>query len=281
MVAASLIRYCLRRGRASVCVQEAVTGSNVLLRRPWQPTLCLQFSGSERRVRSAACRAADASQRWIFHSATATFRPAIDAGLCLDLFQAGHTEAEAAEGGAQAQAFVGADALRAALSGGGGSDELTLDGGGALGAWPCVGQAPNERFLFDRYMGRYCLSVNPSVCVMEGLLGTPLRLQLPNSLECLHSDGALSALQERPCNASEPRQQWTYDEAALVFRLASDAQRCIDFFASRLTYGVWACRDGQEINSQQQFRLDEPRHRFCLLSDPARCLQEATSSLLY
>ena len=163
----SLIRYCLRRGRASVCVQEAVTGSNVLLRRPWQPVLCLQFSGSERRVRSAACRAADASQRWIFHSATATFRPAIDAGLCLDLFQAGHMEAEAAEVGAQAQAFVGANALRAALSGGGGgvgalsggggSDELTLDGGGALGVWPCVGQAPNERFLFDRYMGRYCL----------------------------------------------------------------------------------------------------------------------------
>ncbi|KOO28336.1 hypothetical protein Ctob_004660 [Chrysochromulina tobinii] len=140
-------RYCLLLDHDK-CVRT-VTGEAdeaVQLRVPGEAT-CLRLDEAQTPLSRHTCDDTRLSQRWryepalaafrsrwIFHSATATFRPAIDAGLCLDLFQAGHMEAEAAEGGAQAQAFVGADALRAALSGGGGSDELTLDGGGALGA---------------------------------------------------------------------------------------------------------------------------------------------------
>ena len=160
-------------------------------------------------------------------------------------------------------------------------ERLTIDSGGALGAWPCIRGASNERFTYDRYMGRYCLAANPAVCVMEGLLGTPLRLRLPNALDCLHFDKRLVTLQEQPCNASESQQQWAYDEATLVFRHAADSTRCIDFLESRQVFGVWQCRDGQEINSQQQFRYHESVDRFCLLSAPSRCLQEATSTLLY
>ena len=46
-------------------------------------------------------------------------------------------------------------------------------------------------------------------------------------------------------------------------------------------FGAWKCRDELEVNAQQSFRYDEGRDRFCLLSDPRRCVQEATSDLLY
>ena len=279
-------KYCLRRGHASTCVQEAVRGSSILLRRPTQPALCLQHGGTGFRAVSVECRASDPSQRWIFHSPTDTFRPASDAGLCLDLFAADYAE-------------PGSEAAGGRLGGGTGAgdpargyrmqseeereehERLTMDGGGALGSWPCIARAPNELFAYDRYMGRYCVTANPAVCVLEGLLGTPLRLRLPNALACLEFHSSRATLQERPCNATEPRQQWIYDDASLLFRHAADSRRCIDFFTSRLVFGVWACRDGQEVNSQQQFRFYEAKERFCLLSDPSTCLQEATSTLLY
>lgn len=100
-------------------------------------------------------------------------------------------------------------------------------------------------------------------------------------LACLHFDGGLATLAQRPCNASDAAQQWLYDEASLVFRHASNAQRCIDFFVAHRAFGAWSCRDNQEVNTQQQFRYEEAHERFCLLSDRSKCLQEATSSLLY
>ena len=157
----------------------------------------------------------------------------------------------------------------------------TIDSGGALGSWPCVARAPNERFAYDRYMSRYCVSSRPSVCVLEALLGTPLRLRLPGGTSCLSFGGGLQALQAAECNATEPKQQWAFDAATLVFRHASNSRRCIDYFVAHGAFGVWSCRDELEVNSQQQFRYDEQRDRFCLLSDPAQCLQEATSALLY
>ena len=106
-------------------------------------------------------------------------------------------------------------------------------------------------------------------------------LREPGGTLCLHFDGGLTALQLKTCNATEPKQHWAYDAATLVFRHAADSRRCIDFFVAHGAFGVWKCRDGIEINSQQQFRYDEQRDRFCLLSDPEQCLQEATSALLY
>lgn len=138
-----------------------------------------------------------------------------------------------------------------------------------------------QRFAFDRYMGRYCVTSRPSVCVMEAILGTPLRLRLPGSFECLELDGGLQALQQRACNASEPRQQWSYDAATLVFRHVTDSRTCIDYFVAHAALGAWTCRDELEVNAQQSFRYDERRDRFCLISDSSQCVLEATSDLLY
>ena len=82
-------------------------------------------------------------------------------------------------------------------------------------------------------------------------------------------------------NASDPRQQWHYDQATLVFRHSQLASRCVDFFAAHATFGAWRCRDDMEVNPQQQFWYSEERDVFCLMSDPDQCLQEATSALLY
>ena len=130
-------------------------------------------------------------------------------------------------------------------------------------------------------MGRYCVTSRPSVCVMEAILGTPLRLRLPGSVECLHFDGGLQSLKEATCNASEPRQMWAYDAATLVFRHAKDSRVCIDYFVAHAAFGAWSCRDELEVNAQQSFRYNEERDRFCLISDASRCVQEATSDLLY
>merc|ERR1712196_718126 len=105
----------------------------------------------------------------------------------------------------------------------------------------------------------------------EAIVGTPLRLRLPGSVDCLHFDGGLQALTEAACNASEPKQQWAYDAATLVFRHARDSRVCIDFFVAHNSFGAWSCRDELEVNAQQSFRYDEVRDRFCLISDRERC----------
>ena len=156
-----------------------------------------------------------------------------------------------------------------------------LDGGGVLGSWPCRPLAPNERFAYDRFMGRYCVTSRPHVCVMEAMVGTRLRLREPGGEHCLHFDGGIQDLMRRDCNATEPGQQWAYDAATLVFRAVTNARRCIDFFVAHATWGIWTCRDELEVNSQQQFRYFEESDRFCLLADPHKCLQEATSNLIY
>ena len=91
--------------------------------------------------------------------------------------------------------------------------------------------------------------------------------------------GALQALQDRECNETEARQHWSFDTATLMFRHSGDSSRCIEFFPSHGAFGAWRCRDDLEANTRQQFRFEEDR--FCLLADPTRCLQEATSHLLY
>jgi hypothetical protein len=244
-------KYCLRRGSGSTCVMVAPSGSNLLLRLPASRSAeCLRFSGRERLVANVECDLADQPQHWVWHSGTGTFRAATDASVCLDLFH-----------------------------------HHTGERGSALGAWPCIPKAPNERFAFDRFMSRYCVTSQPSVCVMEAIPGVPLRLRHPGSVGgCLHFDGALRSLQERPCNASDPRQQWVFDGATLLFHHAGDSRRCIEFFAAHGSFGVWMCRDDLEVNLQQQFRYDEDRDLFCLHGSDrqtSRCLQEATSSLLY
>lgn len=211
---------------AATCVQEAVTGSTVLLRRPDEPARCLQSLGSGRRAASAACNASDASQGWTFHSRTSTFRLASDTGLCLDVFSADYDElgvtssagGDATGGDRLSRLHHPTEALDSDLE----HERRTIDAGGALGSWPCVSRAPNERFVYDRYMGRYCSSYSPAVCVMEAVVGTPLRLRLPSALTCLQVDDTLAMLQERQCNATELRQQWAYDDATLVFRFAAD-----------------------------------------------------------
>ena len=95
-----------------------------------------------------------------------------------------------------------------------------------LGAWACQPRALNEKFVFDRYMGHYCVRSRASTCVVEAVQGTPMRLRHPGMPHCLHYDGKMQALKERVCNATEPKQQWQYDAASMVFRHASDPQRC-------------------------------------------------------
>jgi len=228
-------KYCLRRGHTSTCVQEAATGSSILLRRPMQPGTCLRYLGRERRVQAVACSRSDETQQWILHTPTSTFRPALDATLCLDLFAA-----DVAEFGRSSR--VSRPSVEEAAE----EAALTIDNGGALGVWRCQSHASNERFVYDRYMGRYCVASWPSVCVLEASIGTPLRLRHPGELACLHFDGGLATLAQRPCNASEIAQQWLYDEASLVFRHASNAQRCIDFFVAHEAFGAWSCRDHQK-----------------------------------
>ena len=92
-----------------------------------------------------------------------------------------------------------------------------------LSPLPCLLLAPAHR---------YCVSSRPSVCVLEAILGTPLRLRQPGGIDCLHFDGSLQALQTAACNASEPKQQWSFDAATLVFRHATDSRRCIDYFVA-------------------------------------------------
>jgi hypothetical protein len=195
-------------------------------------------------------------------------------------------------------------------------------------AW--IGRA--QRFAYDRYMGRYCVSSQPSVCVLEALPGTPLRLKQPGGVRCLHYDGAMHKLREAACNASDTQQQWAYDTATLVFRHARDSRVCLDYFVAHASFGAWSCRDDLEVNAQQSLyvrgrkesrtraraptqpppltarpfvhapythartqrdpflpeaghllrsRYNENTDRFCLLADPTRCVQEATSGMLY
>jgi len=86
-------------------------------------------------------------------------------------------------------------------------------------------------------------------------------------------------LEEKECDESAQAQHWAYDTATLVFRHVTDSTRCIEFFAAHGAFGAWSCRDDLEANVMQQFRYREDR--FCLIADPAQCLQEATSALLY
>ena len=47
------------------------------------------------------------------------------------------------------------------------------------------------------------------------------------------------------------------------------------------TFGVWSCHELQEVNTQQ-FQVDAIRaDRFCLLSEPSRCLLPASASPLF
>ena len=83
------------------------------------------------------------------------------------------------------------------------------------------------------------------------------------------------------CNASEPKQMWAYDAATLVFRHAKDSRVCIAFFVQHSAFGAWACREPSDVTAQQQFLHDEKTDRFCMITQPDRCLLEATSDLLY
>ena len=151
---------------------------------------------------------------------------------------------------------------------------MTMDDGGALGSWTCQPHVPNQRFAFDRYMGRYCVTSRPNICVMEAILrhAATLAPSWRRQGRCLEFDGSLQSLQEKGCNASEPQQQWSYDAATLVFRHAANSRVCIDYFVQHNTFGAWTCRDELEVNARQSFRYDEGRDRFCLLSDPRRCV---------
>lgn len=85
-------------------------------------------------------------------------------------------------------------------------------------------------------------------------------------------------MRSHECNVSDARQLWTYDAASLVFRHASHADRCLDYFSAHNTFGVWSCHELQEVNTQQ-FQFDAIRaDRFCLLSEPSRCLLPASAS---
>ena len=88
-------------------------------------------------------------------------------------------------------------------------------------------------------------------------------------------------MQEAECDPLDARQQWTYDASSFVFRHASLSDLCLDYFISHTTFGVWSCRALQDINSQQQFRYEDARDIFCLVSAQHQCLQESTSALLY
>ena len=61
----------------------------------------------------------------------------------------------------------------------------------------------------------------------------------------------------------------------------SPREQSVDFFVAHEAFGVWSCRDAQDVNSQQQFRYSDERDAFCLLSNPTKCLQEDTSVMLY
>ena len=98
---------------------------------------------------------------------------------------------------------------------------------------------------------------------------------------CLQYDGALQALRGHECNVSDTRQLWTYDAASLVFRHASHADRCLDYFSAHNAFGVWSCHELQEVTTQQ-FQVDAIRaDRFCLLSEPSKCLLPASASPLF
>jgi hypothetical protein len=71
-------------------------------------------------------------RQWVFESATATFRHAADASICLDLFSyAGDGMASLPRGAAD-----GAAEEERQLA--------TLDGGGALGSYACRARVPNQ-----------------------------------------------------------------------------------------------------------------------------------------
>ena len=112
-------------------------------------------------------------------------------------------------------------------------------------------------------------------------MGKAMRLRLPNSMTCLEYGGGVGTLNERACNATDARQMWLYDAATLVFRHAAEGKRCLDYFVSHESFGLWTCRELHDVNSQQQFLFDEENERFCMISDQSKCLEEATSPMLY
>jgi len=244
-------KYCLRRGHGATCVQVAASGSALLLQLPTATSgTCLSHGGSARLVQWARCDPAlSPNQRWVYDTATLSFRSASDPLSCLDLFE-------------DTGEYGGDDSSR-------------------IGVWGCRLHAPNQRWGYDRYMGRYCVQAQRSVCLVEMIPGTPMRLRLPRSTKCIFFDGALQAVQEAECDPLDPKQQWTYDASTLEFRHSLRPDLCLDYFISHAAFGVWSCRSLQDINSQQQFRYDEAGDLFCLISAPDKCLQESTSALLY
>ena len=277
-------KYCLRRSHASTCVQDAQIGAGIPLRRPWQPGTCLRHVGPQHHVQYGECNSTDDAQIWVFHSRTGTFRPALSNTLCLDLFNNGKRESRdkllslrsALVQGTYSSHGRSRDANAEKFQ-----RDSMVDGGSSLGSWPCTLHASNERFIFDRYMGRYCVASDPSVCVVEAITSIPMKLRIPNSFLCLQHERGLAMLVYRRCNASDVAQLWIYDESSLVFRHAADPGQCIDYFSARKSFGVWPCNDGQEVNNRQRFRLTQEHERFCLWSSTSDCLQEATSSFLY
>jgi len=246
-------KYCLARSHGASCVREALEGSAIALRLPTEIG-CLQLVRAGAELEMAACSPAVDAQRWVFHSQTASFRPSLDATLCLDLFSNGAI----------------------AVPGMGTVDDLHF------GAKKCQPEtAPTQRLTFDRYMSRFCVSSRPDICVQEAALGTHLRLRLPNSMHCLSYAGGIRTLKEEGCDPTDERQMWLYDASTLVFRHAAHPTGCLDFFVAHDSFGVWTCRQLHDVNSQQQFLFDEENDRFCLVSDRSKCVQEATSPLLY
>ena len=128
------------------------------------------------------------------------------------------------------------------------------------------------RFAYDRFMGRYCLSSRPDVCLQEAILGAPGCASPARAAPRLRRDEDGDALGRAPLQRLEPAQQWLYDTATLVFRAATDANRCLDFFVAHDTFGAWACRERADVNAQQQFIHDERTDRFCMITQPDKCL---------
>ena len=248
-------KYCLRRGRGSTCVQQAASGSAIHLRVPSaaETLACVDFRGAGLPTAAAPCLALRRAQQWIFHAPSASFRPSEDPSMCLQL-------------------HVGEPRLA-------GSAQPSFE----LSARPCKQtHAPEQRFVFDRYMGKYCAAaVGAGFCLQEAFIGPRLRLRRPGEFSCLQFDGGLQALHGHDCNATEDRQLWTYDAASLVFRHASHSDRCLDYFSAHGAFGVWSCHEMQEVNTQQ-FHVDAMRaDRFCLLNEPSQCLLPASVSPLF
>jgi len=124
-----------------------------------------------------------------------------------------------------------------------------------------------------------------SSCTRRELFGEKVKLYEKNVVHlreegeglCMEHVSALSFVDHRTCDFTSSAQQWLYDPALAVLKLASDLNQCLDFFPEQQDFGVWACHD----SANHEFMYDHVGKLCAKKASSNGCVQNATAENFY